>query len=597
MALDLSKQTNRQRVIGSISGWDKLTTSKLGNQEIPTSDHDYTIADLYLKLKELLVIFDKDQMTYLEELVTKHVNDFNNPHRTNLAHLNTSVFKELYNTWLEYGNEGTEEDFLKIIFQYVKIADWTTTEKGEKLDEVPSVYTANKLVVEHNLNENAHENLIESLFPGEEVTTRPTFAVHGFLGMPQSATVERNSTIRYIDKDGYLNIAEKNEIPSDYSFEEPSFPIFGRVSNLIGESEDITNTTYYTLMNTTIKNSTYVADITDPTKKAKMVVESSDTTNKEHLIGYLPGITVAQGSIYTVSAFVYPVNRTCFGMKFGSEIMGDDTYINFDFETKKVFIPSTAGNSETESVIEGNMCELSSGWYRVYATIKTPKAGKIYPKFYPLDIYDGDFNYKGNGESGFCITGISVTESNMVAPYVKSTNGTSETLEPTYITVDASSWYNGEKGTVVASVRNMPNMITNVTKYIYSFGKSANAVSLVARYIPTRKNVVYITANNANIEVFRKFTNASTNLDTTIVESFNTSEVTVGSDNTFTTNDNEKVYYTTEPISRVVDPTATTLKIGVGFGGTNFLNGYLYKLVYYPTKCNEKQVKFLLGVQ
>ena len=59
----------------------------------------------------------------------------------------------------------------------------------------------------------------------------------------------------------------------------------------------------------------------------------------------------------------------------------------------------------------------------------------------------------------------------------------------------------------------------------------------------------------------------------------------------------EIVYYTTEPISRVVDPTATTLKIGVGFGGTNFLNGYLYKLVYYPTKCNEKQVKFLLGVQ
>ena len=602
MALDLSKQTNRQRVIGSISGWDKLTTSKLGNQELPTSDHDYTIADLYTKLKELLMMFDKEQLTYIEALVNEHVNNFDNPHRTNLALLNTSVFKEFYNTWLEYGNNGDEEDFLKIIFQYVKIADWTTTEKGEKLDEVPSVYTANKLVVVHNEDENAHENLIKSMFPGEEVRVRPNFAVHGFIGMPQSAKVERDSIIRYVDKTGYVSVAEKNTIPTDYSFEEPAFPIFGKVTNLIGESEDITNTTHYTLMNCTLKDSTYVADILDPTKKAKMVVESLDTTNKEHLIGYLPGVNVEQGKIYTVSAFVFPVNRNCLGMRFGSEVLGDNVYINFDFETKKHFISTTAGNTEIESVIEGNMCELPSGWYRVYATVKVNKTGKIYPKFYPLDIYDGDFNYKGNGESGFCITGINVTETNMVAPYVKSANGTSEILESTYITVDASSWYNADRGTVVASVRNIPNMVTNTTKYIYSFGSSISKVSLIARYTGTRKNSIYITASEDNSEIYRKSTNSTRELDSTIVQSFdnssidNNSTATFGSTDGFIDTTGKEVPIISESTNRRVERNVTTLKLGVGFSNTNFLNGYLYKLVYYPTKCNEEQVKFLLGV-
>lgn len=596
MALDLSKQTNRQRVIGSISGWDKLTTSKLGNQEIPTSDHDYTIADLYLKLKELLVIFDKEQMSYLVGLVNDHINDYDNPHRTNLAHLNTSVFRELYNNWIEYGNEGSEEDFLKVIFQYVKIADWTTTNKGEKLDEVPSVYTAKKLVTEHNADEYAHENLIKTLFPGEEIRTRPNFAMHGFIGLPQSVTVERNSTIRYVDKTGYLNIAEKNELPSDYSFTEPAFPIFGRVTNLITSSENL-EASCYSKENITIKNTTSITDITDPTKKAKMLVESSDTTNKEHMFGYHTGISGSQGDIYTVSAFVYPVDRECIGIRFGYNTFDNNQYsIGYDLENNKVFIPSTVGNTEEESVLEGGICSLPSGWYRIYATIKLPTAGKFFPKFYLLDIYDGDFNYKGNGTSGCCITGISVTNTNVVAPYVKSDAGTSEVLEPTYLTVDATSWYNKDKGTVVASIKSIPNMITNTTKYIYAFGKSANAVSLLARYTQTRKNIIYISAQNSNVEIFRKYTNMTSNLDSTIVESFDNNFITVGSTNGFTTNDNKVVNQTTDPIQKVVDPNVTTLKIGVGFSGTNFLNGYLYKLVYYPTKCNEEQVKFLLGV-
>ena len=596
MALDLSKQTNRQRVIGSISGWDKLTTSKLGNQELPTSDHDYTIADLYIKLKELLVVFDKEQMTYLEGLINTHINDFNNPHRTNLAHLHTSVFKELYNNWIEYGNEGSEEDFLKILFQYVKIADWTTTQKGEKLDEVPSVYSANKLVVTHNEDEYAHENLIKSLFPGEEVTTRPTFAVHGFVGLPQSAIVERDSIIRYIDKDGYLNVADKNILPTDYSFEEPSFPIFGEVINLITSSENL-NADCYTEYNVTLKTSTNVVDITDPTKKAVMVVESEDTTNKEHMFGYHTGISGSKGDIFTISAFVYPVNRDCVSIRIASGTFSNNQwYINFDLKENKTFIPSTVGNTSEESVLEGGICELASGWYRIYATIKLPVSGAFFPKFYPLDIYDGDFNYKGNGTSGFCITGISVTATDVVAPYVRSNAGTSEVLASTYVTIDASEWYNGDKGTVVAAVKRIPNMITNVTKYIYAFGKSANAVALLARYTQTRKNAIYITAQNENTEVYREYTNGTSEHDSIIVESFNSTEVTVGSTDNFSDSDNNEVSILTTPIQKVVDPNVTSLKLGVGFSGTNFLNSYLYKLVYYPTKCNEEQVKFLLGV-
>ena len=143
------------RVLGNISGFDELTTLTDRGQ-IPTSDHYHTKNDLFLLLKEIRDIFKPEYLEELEEIIQRHVQDYNNPHNTTLIKMGTSVLQELYLLWLKSGHTGEREDFIKQLFQYVEIADIDTTLQGESLNKVTSVRGGKEFLNKHNTDPDAH---------------------------------------------------------------------------------------------------------------------------------------------------------------------------------------------------------------------------------------------------------------------------------------------------------------------------------------------------------------------------------------------------------------------------------------------------------
>lgn len=82
------------RVLGNISGFDELTTLTDKGQ-IPTSDHYHTKNDLFHLLKEIRDIFKPEYLEELEEIIQRHIQDFNNPHHTTLIKMDTSVLPRI----------------------------------------------------------------------------------------------------------------------------------------------------------------------------------------------------------------------------------------------------------------------------------------------------------------------------------------------------------------------------------------------------------------------------------------------------------------------------------------------------------------------
>ena len=128
-------KTKRQEAIGSISGWDVITTAEPDvSTHVPSNDSEYTLPDLYLQLKNLMNRIDPDQIEYLIRSIRTHIADKENPHYVTLDKMNTNVVKELYKLWQQEGHTSdgdTEDQFLKQLFQYVQIANVQETLEGK----------------------------------------------------------------------------------------------------------------------------------------------------------------------------------------------------------------------------------------------------------------------------------------------------------------------------------------------------------------------------------------------------------------------------------------------------------------------------------
>lgn len=576
-----SIKTKRTGVIGVISDWDYLTTSKEENQDIPPSDHEYTINDLYLQLRTLIDTLNLEQLQRLEQLITIHINNGKNPHKTNLKNMGTSVLKELYNLWIENGHIGTEEVFLKQLFQYVKIADVETTLEGKALDEVPSVRAASELVKVHNDNEDAHEALFSAIFPGEEVKFFPTFAVHGFIGLQKYINVSRPGTMWFTNKFGKLEESAVNTLPADYSFGDPCFPIFGSNKNYLIQSENFASANW-NVTHGTISKSSAIPNLRVFNDFAYYFTESQDSSPVEHILKPTDVINVTQGKTYTISIYVYPINRPCFGIRVSKSVVGSYGYVQFDLENQLTFI-SQGANSKA---ITGGITALTSGWYRVWMSIKATATGVLDPEFYPIDIYDGDSTYVGNGLAGACVFGAQVSDGIQISPYIPSLGSQGE-LAPTIVSTPTSEWYDPTMGTFVCEISNIPPLIPDATKEIYTFGDSNKHIALNAKFPTSHANRCYFSSYmDGNGALTTHWSVANTRKTAILVQSFNKTSMLYG-------------YFGQEPtvvkLSQKVNPNVATLYLGCDRYTNNCMDGYLYRVEYYPHHCTEGNVHFFLG--
>jgi len=579
------------RILGSLSGWDLITT-RTEEGKIPTSDHEYTEQDLFILLKKLKNNLDVDHIFEIEKLILEHIADENNPHKDDLSKMGTSFIQELYKLWLSEGHEGTREEFLKQLFQYITIADIETTLEGEALDQVTSVKGVATLVQVHNEDPNAHLAMFSKLFPGEEVQSIPTLGIHGFIGIPEYVNIERTGTLNIIDKTGFIKTLPANTLDCDFTFQDGAFPIFDANKNYLTDSVNFNNTSKYTVTNATVSKSTSVPSIKDPDDTAWFLQEKAGTNPLIHSIKPVTGVSVTAKKTYNISFFCYPVARTCCGIKIPDAVINNKySFVHFDFETGNIFINDTVDTTK----LSGNFTRLPNGWYRCWMTVTPTATTTLIPEIYPLDIYDGDFTYAGVAGAGMCIFGIQVSDGILPPPYIES-NGSAGVLNKTTITIplngEVNNWYRYDQGTFVTEVTNVPyGFSPSVNHQIYTVGNGSTAIAFDCRFPPNNAGRTYVASyNDNNQSLYGVWSTRCDKTHVTIVQSYS------GHDkkHLFGYYD-DTTWYKQQTVKSHVNKNCSTLYLGCSRYKNNCLNGYLKSFCYYPAMCTINNIKFFLG--
>lgn len=597
-----------QRPVGVLSGWDKITTQEAAGT-VPTGDHQFTIPDLIQVVRSFREEFHPKRLAEIETLIRKHTAREDNPHKLDLSDLNTSVLQELYKLWLAEGYTGTREDFLKVIFQYVKIADIPTTRKGEAYDQVVSVKGLWTVVNDHDKNPDAHEAIWDKLFPGEPVRSIPTFTIKAYLGLPHDAKVKRVGPMHVITPMGTLQEVPENKLEPDYGTGEAAFPVFGKVTNLVEESENFDDKTRFLIRNAKLARNAAVLSIRDDTQPSIALLETMSATPVKHELRYISeNIRIQAGTYYTVSLFVSPLGRDCFGIDIldssgkrsgtfgfhGSKLLPFDqgtftsatgsSYrsVQFRCSDEKVFINANATN------MTGYIYPLYNGWYRLQVTFRANASIPLGVSLYTLDIYDGDAIHEGIEGLGMAVFGLTVTEGPFLPPYIPSLNGRCGFINPTTVEIPVDTWYRNDAGTIVTELSNqaIDCQLTDSCE-IYNIANSIVDITAVGRVPIGHNNRAFMAGyNDANATIASNWTKSSKRNWINVVHGYNYSEHLFGGP------EGDTIIV---PTKRQLNPNGNVLYLGCSRYLSNQLNGYIKSFTFYPEECTVGNIKFFLG--
>lgn len=579
---DRYKSNSDQRSVGSISGWDEITTKDPETGEIPRSDHRYTIIDLEIMLRAVRKMFNPDYLIKIEEMIYRHAHDTDNPHQIDLADLNTDVVNELYLTWKEEGYTGTREQFLKVLFQYVEIADIETCLKGEAYDKLTPVKGVAEMLRVHNESEDSHDILLNKIFPGSEILNDPSYAIKGYLGLPHDIVAVRSTKMWVVSATGILKELAANTLEEDYSLGNAAFPIFGQVTNLALGSESLSST-YYKVYSGSISRSSIHPDMRNTSIGCQTFFESKTSNPVFHGLEYIhTGITTETGKYYTISYFVKAHGRHCCGISVPEACVNTEyPFVHFNLETEQVFLHDEVNN------IFGYIYPVYTGWYRVQMTFKATGASTLKFRIYPLDIHDGDFSYNGLGEIGICIFGVQCTQTEYITPYVPTTTATAS-ISGTSLRIPISSdWYSPTQGTFVLDYKPHHTHPTSVNKTLFTVANGTSSISLSIRYPSGYNNRLYFNAtaqDNTQLTSFWSIKDEA-RMRSTCVYAYSPTKhlgATYGS-------------IVEKTVSKNIRNDPAYFYLGTNRSLGEHLNSYIYGIDYYPTMCEAGHVPFFRG--
>ena len=139
--------------------------------------------DLLRQLNYLRQFMDKSELTSALNLLKAHINDFNNPHHTDLDQFTLEVADIFYKAYVENGGVGTKDYYLDALFKTLRVADLYEINDKNKEDLLVSVRTAREIIEQHEQSSKAHDGLFIKMFPGQSVDLEPTKSFYSYLGI------------------------------------------------------------------------------------------------------------------------------------------------------------------------------------------------------------------------------------------------------------------------------------------------------------------------------------------------------------------------------------------------------------------------------
>jgi len=593
-----------KEIIGHLKGWDKVETSDQEHvptpKDVASTHHVLTAEELLIILRELKRQLDPDKLLRLERIIQLHISDYNNPHRTTLEQLATSVINELYKEWLQYKNRKyhgelldetalrdkySTAEFLKEIFQYLIIANRETALKGESTSEITNVYDVAQMIEQHNYNEDAHEVIFKKIFPGRVLEYEPSYSVTAVTELPINISVTRNSSILYLDANGLYKSAPNNTLPVCWSQGYPAYPIFGQRTNIVNYSNTFTNN-YWTKTLLTVSSDTTVLDPFGNT--SQKITTSADTSPKEHFISAtIPSTSMTTNTIsLCCSIFVQPGTAEFVGLicrDASASVVNQHDVVRFDLKTLTQFKSDVANVN-----IKATATKLHNGWIRLEYFTNVDNTKNYTFSIYVLDIIDGDMNYQAANQ--YCyISGAQIeTNCSIASPPILTTSTSASTQQTTVSIPINAEWYNKVEGTLCIEITNGDDITLNINKFAYEMGTSSNYT--LRGYYPANQNGrFYMSAANAsNSAISSSYLLRIPYTDNTrclaFSQSYSLDQHIYGSYNEIKEiNVNDRVR---------TDP--TTIYLGNTRSGGNPINGYLRVFSYYPKACDALQHLFLV---
>ena len=330
-------------------------------------------------------------------------------------------------------------------------------------------------------------------------------------------------------------------------------------SNLVDYSEDFSNV----IWNKT-SSSIQTNVITAP--------DGNTTADKLIINGGINGgyvirdVSITSGTTYTASCFVKAAEFSSFTLLFQSNAFGSNINARFNLSTGTLGVIDAGATASIQA--------FPNGWYRCIATATATATISSGVQF--------RVSLRGDGTSGICIWGAQLEAGAFPTSYIPTTASTvTRSADNASMTgTNFSSWYNQTEGTVFCVYKN------NTTDFT------------------TRKNVYSITSPNYAIEL-RSPNAGSSSLRFSYNGQFNSIPNQISASlnqrkTAFSFNQNkhyayiDSVYVVPSNLNQLNDNTKNSLLIGNRLiSATDYLNGTISRLTYYPRALKPNQLQFL----
>lgn len=456
------KALDGRPITAGISGFKSYSTTR---KEVPEKPIPVlTPAELLIQLRALSEVLNTAEVAEALRLIQEHIENTNNPHRTDLSAFTNEVADVLYQAYLDQGGTGSKEFYLQCLFQTLRIASLDEMKDPKNENLLISIKGANQYIKEHEKDPEAHADLFEKIFPGEAPSYDPTFAVYATVGMsnyfiqtvigglndtetnPPPSTTDQVSEENSLDicscvgPDGRVQFSGYRDYSGiDYSTGTATIACFGRRTNEIEDSEGFSAAK---TINCKIEQAVDVLSPEASTNNVFTVATGCDTGPRPHTV-YLPDVVIDYGQEKTFSVYAKSVNCRYLAITW-KDMTGSDVTVNaiYDLEQNACMIV----NDLTRYKV--NIVELAGGWYRCEFTISHPIGQITDLNMIFFKEKTDDFSFQGQDEICGYLWGLQYEVGPCASPYLP-TRGKTRTREAIgYVIPCDEEWWESSAATL-----------------------------------------------------------------------------------------------------------------------------------------------------
>lgn len=569
-----------KQLTGTVSGFSEYST---GVSDSAVKTEVLTPTLLLNKIKEMQHFLTLPDLDHALKVIYDHIQKKGNPHRTSLNEFVNSIIDVLYTEYVKNGGDKTLAQYTHNLFKVLHVASVDELEKGTDSTALVSIAGIRNIIHAHEIDPNAHQELIEKMFPGSPLNTDPVLSLIPAMHIPKAYMIKTDSSdtkypYTYVGKDRYIHVAKYGVLPTDYAYREPMVACFGERTNEITDCCNFDNRITYHI--------TATDHTTDPmnTLFATQIRSKASSAEIDHGFA-LKKIELEKNKSKTFS--LYARAGTC---KYLIIQFYDLTYkmnINaiFDIKDGSFIIQNHHDHYRAD------MVNIGHGWYRCEFTLLSKleqESTLTVLLFKEKDPKVQNFRFLGEeGEHLADLFGMQLEDGPSASPFIFSKT-TPATRHPVYLkaTIDTSEWID-KSFTLNVGLRRIASDPYITDRPICTVYNENDLVS----------EIVWRSNSMVEVDHWCKLTMQDTTITTLIdqimfdKQTNKYGQITVSIDSK-----NMRCAYNKVTEDRV---TPENYSIGniilVGTDTVNYFEGYINKVIVYPCGCNTKQLVYLNG--